>query len=84
MSKIRNYGNTCSCGNTEKNHKISLKCFGIGQSIIFCSLVITKIILQQREESFSGQIEGPVLQIRTGKLSNSQAQVRKKTMHLQK
>lgn len=56
MNKIRSYGNICSCGNREKIHKIFLKCFG---SLLFF-VVIAKIILQQIEESFSGQMEGPV------------------------
>lgn len=51
MRKIRNCGNICSCGNRDKIHKIFHTCFGSGQSI-FCSTVIAKIILQQREESF--------------------------------
>lgn len=57
MSKIRNYGNICYCGNREKIHKISHKCFGSGQSIIFCGIVIAKIMLQQKEESFSDQMK---------------------------
>lgn len=53
MSKIRNYGNMYALIVMEKKiHKLFLKCFGSGQSIIFCSTVIAKVILQQREESF--------------------------------
>lgn len=40
----------------KKIHKIFLKCFG---SLLFF-VVIAKIILQQIEESLSGQMEGPV------------------------
>lgn len=36
----------------KKIHKLFFKCFGSGQSIIFCGIVIAKVILQQREESF--------------------------------
>lgn len=53
----------------KKFTKYPLTVLELDSLLFFCGLVITKIILQQREESFSGQIEGPVPQIYTGKLS---------------
>lgn len=53
----------------KKFTKYPLSVLELGSLLFFRSLVIAKIILQQREESFSGQIERPVLQICMGKLS---------------
>lgn len=65
MSKI-SYGSICSCGNREKKiNSISLKCL---RSLLPFE-VRAKIISQQREESFSGQMEGSVLQICMRKVS---------------